>query len=163
MPPRALSYEVSPGDLGLIALPLVLPWYPAADEALADSFFSPGDLGRLAAVSKALRKAVYYHDLRFKAWPVLAAGYVEVGRPRWASPRYIAYVVVKKTLARVLRGIALRDNPELARITGQLQEYYRQRRPLRDIEPLELQQVQHMGRVLDEVDRLLEEIEAPDD
>ena len=46
---------------------------------------------------------------------------------------------------------------------GQLLEYYRQRRPQRDIEPLELQQVQDMGRVLDEVDRLLEEIEAPDD
>ena len=71
--------------------------------------------------------------------------------------------MVKNTLARVQRGIALRYNPELARITAQLEEYYRQRRPVRDIEPLELQQVRHMGRVLDEVDRLLEEIEAPDD
>ena len=79
MPPRALPYEVSPGDLGLIALPLVLPWSPAADEALSDSFFCPGDLGRLAAVSKALRKVVFFHDVWFKAWPVLAAGVVAVG------------------------------------------------------------------------------------
>ena len=90
----------------------------------------------------------------------------DLGIQRASDPaiqRSTAYVLVKNTLARVLRGIALRYNPELARITGQLEEYYRQRRPVRDIEPLELQQVRHMGRVLDEVDRLLEEIEAPDD
>ena len=160
MPLRAQSWQVSPGDLDLIAMPLVLPWYPAKDERLAVSLFRLRDVGRLEAVSKALRRAVKYHDLSFKALPELAE---EEARRRWASPRHIAYVLVKNTLARVLRGIALRYNPELARITGQLQEYYRQRRPLRDIEPLELQQVQHMGRVLDEVDRLLEEIEAPDD
>ena len=55
------------------------------------------------------------------------------------------------------------NNPKLARIAGEVEQYYRQMTTERDIEALELQEVRHMGRVLEEVDRLLEEIEAPDD
>ena len=69
MPLRSESWHVPPGELDLIAMPLVLPWYPAKDERLAASLFRLRDVGRLAAVSKALRRAVKYHDLLFKALP----------------------------------------------------------------------------------------------
>ena len=67
MPLRALSCWVSPGDVGLIALPLVLPWYPAADEAQATSLLSPVDVGRLKAVCRAMGETVFYHIVWFKA------------------------------------------------------------------------------------------------
>ena len=67
MPLRALSCWVSPGDVGLIALPLVLPWYPAADEAQATSLLSPVDVGRLKAVCRAMGETVFYHIIWFKA------------------------------------------------------------------------------------------------
>ena len=44
-----------------------------------------------------------------------------------------------------------------------MEQKYRQMTTERDTEALELQEVRHMGRVQEEVDRLLEEIEAPDD
>ena len=71
MPLSAQSWQVSPGDLDLIAMPLVLPWYPAKDECLAASLFMLRDVGRLAAVSKSMRRAVFYHALWFKSLPAL--------------------------------------------------------------------------------------------
>ena len=125
MPPRGQRWQAIPGDLDLIAMPLVLPWYPDKDERIAASLFCLRDVNRLEAVSKALRRAVKYHEVSFKACPLLVK---------------MELALVKITLVRVLWAKGIRNNPKLARIAGELEQYYRQMTTERDLEDLELQE-----------------------